>query len=90
MIESTILLNSVSIGEGNAESHRKIWKRADIGCHETAKQTLNKLVEAGAIKRKQAPWHGGGFCWVYWREDSGKPPLISEQNSSALHEYQGR
>ena len=61
------LVEVVPIGEDNAAPAMAIWRALDCWALETISHRLNRLAEAGTIRRRKTPWGSGGR-WVYWRE----------------------
>jgi hypothetical protein len=60
------LVEAVPIGEDNAASAKAIWLALDCWAVETVSHRLNRLAEAGTIRRRKMSW-GSGERWVYWR-----------------------
>jgi predicted transcriptional regulator len=62
------LMSSVPFGSDSALSAREIWRALDCWAEVSVQHNLNRLAEAGTIKRRQQPTVGIAFRWIYWRE----------------------
>lgn len=62
------IIDSVPFGQADALSSREIWRATDCWAEATIQGHLNKLAEAGAIKRCQQKTVGIAFRWRYYRE----------------------
>ena len=62
------LIDAVPVGFDNAVNAQAIWRVLDCWAPSTISNRLNRLAEAGAIRRRKVPIATGAE-WTYWRDD---------------------